>query len=354
MNYHVLLTLMLGGISAPPPVAERLSDIDEEAVSVSVDESRDTIYWETIDDDSRSIRRVRLRSKRRKAKRVVSVDHIVTDPQPTPGKREPLYNQFDEETERWSMVRRKRELVSPSAASDIHPAISRDGERLAFSSGRSGKGDIYIAKVGSTNQPPRLVARGTDVELLPQLAPDGKSLAFLRVSRRGQELIVLSDLDESPKTTVVADERLSPVSFNWRPDGKELAFYRRDFSAGTSLYVVEPGGGTARRRLTNVQVQPRGPAWLPGRVWSLVTVRTDDTVVSVTPTGDIRTMKTGTYGHGIVRTGKLVGSYRLAFTALGMSDSSEGSTNKRKVFLWTVPASILRPQAGGSGMPDFQ
>ena len=84
--------------------------------------------------------------------------------------------------------------------------------------------------------------------------------------RARSSLVVVSNIDTAPTETVLADERMSPISFSWRPDGQELAFYRRDYSAGASLNVVSLNGGQINRRLVNVKAQPRGPAWLKARV----------------------------------------------------------------------------------------
>jgi len=318
-----------------------------------VDSRRDHVLWEVEGIDSRMIRRVDFRKKKRKAKRAVRTNDIVSSPQTSNRKYGVIYNLFDEDGQRWSVAHNGQEPVSPSAASDIHPSVSRDGAKLTFTSGRSGRGDIYVAATDATNQPPKLVARGQSVELSPQWSPDGKTLAFLRLSERGSALVALSNVRSAPTETILADERMSPVSFSWRPDGQELAFYRRDFTAGTTLNVVSAGGGVIKRRLSNVQVQPRGPAWLKHDGWSLVAIRTNDALVAVTPSGDIWPLPTHSYGHGEVRTGSLFGKRVVVFTALGVGKDANASMVARRVYVWAVPSTLKKPNTAGD-LPDFQ
>ena len=59
---------------------------------------------------------------------------------------------------------------------DLSPAWSPNGQRIAFSSDRTGAGDIYVMNANGSSQT-RLTDVGA-IEVEPDWSPDGTKLAF--------------------------------------------------------------------------------------------------------------------------------------------------------------------------------
>jgi dipeptidyl aminopeptidase/acylaminoacyl peptidase len=129
-----------------------------------------------------------------------------------------------------------------TASADFRPRWSPDGTRLAFLSDRGGRNAIYV-----------LDPRGGEARLLGneptavrefEWSPDGKQIAFTRIdepSGEGEPRVVgeneralhlyLADV-ESGKSRKLTNDQLTTFSFDWAPDGSEIAMAR---SNGTGL-----------------------------------------------------------------------------------------------------------------------
>ncbi len=70
--------------------------------------------------------------------------------------------------------------LTSDPASDIHPALSPDGTRVAFASDRAGSWDIWIMSVGGG--PPLQISGDDADEVHPSWSPDGTQLVFSRLS----------------------------------------------------------------------------------------------------------------------------------------------------------------------------
>jgi Tol biopolymer transport system component len=148
-------------------------------------------------------------------------------------------------------------------------------DRIAFVSGRSGKGDVYSLDL-ATKTTTRLTL-GEQPYLYPQWSPDGKRLAVIQGSNENHDIYVLEPgrtppAPPKPISTWRYDD-LRPV---WSPDGKRLAFYTNYNPAGDpkvwGIAVVAADGSDPTEgeglaaRVVATDVVPdveRGPAWLP-------------------------------------------------------------------------------------------
>jgi Tol biopolymer transport system component len=162
---------------------------------------------------------------------------------------------------------------------DGHGHWSPAQDRIAFVSGRSGKGDVYVLDLAK-NATSRLTL-GESPYLYPQWSPDGRRLAVIQGTNENHDVYVLEpgaapgarvNASAKPLTTWHYDD-LRPV---WSPDGKRIAFYTNYNAAGDpktwALAVVaadgsDPTEGEAlAARIVATDVIPdveRGPAWLP-------------------------------------------------------------------------------------------
>jgi dipeptidyl aminopeptidase/acylaminoacyl peptidase len=169
--------------------------------------------------------------------------------------------------------------------SSLSPAWSPDGRRLAFISDRSDKRQIYlIDPTGGEAQP--LTAVETGVARF-KWSPDGRSIAYAaaepkpealkeRDKKYGEFTLVDEDLGQAhlyvievttKNTTRLTEGQLVVDSFNWSPDGTQIAFDHRvdsDPSNGhtSDISVVPAAGGEVRALVA--QAGPDGdPHWSP-------------------------------------------------------------------------------------------
>src|SRR5882672_3795965 len=104
----------------------------------------------------------------------------------------------------------------------------------------------------------------------PQIAPDGSTVAFVRVTVNEKENRYESSLfavaaagSESPRRLTSGIHDTTP---RWSPDGKRIAFVRSVEKDGKSqpgqLYLLQMDGGEARV-VTDVTSGAAGPVWSP-------------------------------------------------------------------------------------------
>jgi Tol biopolymer transport system component len=143
--------------------------------------------------------------------------------------------------------------ISEDPASDVDPAISRNGQHIIFTSNRSGNNDIFI--VGS--------AGGTAVNLTkhpandgwPRWSPNGKHIVF-HSNRDGNFEIYIMNADGSAATRLTNYSGVDMYP-DWSPDGKEIVF-RRDID----IYAVDLTNGQTRR-LTDAPPLNQMAVWSP-------------------------------------------------------------------------------------------
>jgi Tol biopolymer transport system component/DNA-binding winged helix-turn-helix (wHTH) protein len=103
------------------------------------------------------------------------------------------------------------------------PAISPDGNQVAFGEYQGDDGAIYTALIGG-DKPLRLTVKSG--VCCPTWSPDARQIAFMRFQGKGYSINVISALGGNEKTlyTVQAEVRGFCDQLDWSPDGKWLAF----------------------------------------------------------------------------------------------------------------------------------
>lgn len=130
---------------------------------------------------------------------------------------------------------------------DVNPSWSPDGQRIAFSSNRTGQFEIHVINRDGTD----LVQVTNEVgdKSYPTWSPDGKRLAFIsRVEQESYSAIRIIDLETREIATVVQRPwSIAPIfhSLDWSPvDESLLLFYGND-----SWTWKEPGASEPSSQL---------------------------------------------------------------------------------------------------------
>jgi Tol biopolymer transport system component/DNA-binding winged helix-turn-helix (wHTH) protein len=110
------------------------------------------------------------------------------------------------------------------------PNFSPDGKQMVFSWDggiENANSDIYVKLIGA-GEPVRLTDTANE-ELNPVFAPDGKSIAFVRIYSTHNEIIMIPALGGAERKVY---EKASYASLSFSPDGKLLAAAELDLSGG--------------------------------------------------------------------------------------------------------------------------
>jgi serine/threonine protein kinase/Tol biopolymer transport system component len=155
--------------------------------------------------------------------------------------------------------------LTSRAGEELSPAVSPDGEFVAYASQAAGNWDIYLQRIGG-DRPINLTDDSASADTEPAFSPDGRSIAF-RSERNGGGLFVMGATGEDVK-------RVSVDGYNpaWSPDGTELLFNLERITdpttrtvTGNQLWAVELASGQRRLVVSGDAVQA---SWSPsgGRV----------------------------------------------------------------------------------------
>ncbi len=148
--------------------------------------------------------------------------------------------------------------VSSASGVELFPNLAPDNRFVTYASRASGNWDIYLQRVGGQNVR-NLTMDSPEDDTQPALSPDGNLIAF-RSERDGGGIFVMGATGESPR-------RITTFGYNptWSGDGRKLAFASEsivddpnDRAVRSSLWVVNIDSGTPVRISAGDAVQP---AW---------------------------------------------------------------------------------------------
>jgi hypothetical protein len=146
----------------------------------------------------------------------------------------------------------------PIFSSDINPAWSPDGSRIAFSSSRDGLADreLYVINADGSNL--TRLTDNTNDDHRPTWSPDSQKIAF--DSNGAVKGICIINRDGTNLVNVTNDG-FEPA---WSPDGLRLAYLAFDsanfFKSGILIINTD---GTNKLRVTNNGFDARAPSWAP-------------------------------------------------------------------------------------------
>jgi Tol biopolymer transport system component len=148
-------------------------------------------------------------------------------------------------------------LTGGSNTGDLDPTIAPAGDRLVFSSSRTGDRHLWTAR--SDGSEARPLTSGTSLDERPAFSPDGREIAFMS-DRSGQRGIWLMSADGG------APRKLADVAviggLSWSRDGRSLV-YAAGAGDWPGLWLISVVDGRIRR-LPTPQAAAM-PTWSPAR-----------------------------------------------------------------------------------------
>lgn len=140
----------------------------------------------------------------------------------------------------------------PNGAMNVEPAVSPQGDKIAFSSDRSGRPMIYIMNIDGTNA--KRITFAGQFNASPAWSPDGKKIAFAGWESSHFDIFVMNAdgtemirLTKANKPNGKAANNEDPT---FSPDGR-FVMYTSDRSGKNQIYISTVDGSEERRVTTD-------------------------------------------------------------------------------------------------------
>lgn len=148
----------------------------------------------------------------------------------------------------------KRQIFANYPGSNLSPAISPDGRKVAMILSRSGSPDLWVADIDGKNL--KQLTKTRETEASPTWSPDSRTICFSsEVSGRNALYTITTDGGAMKRLPISGVGNLTEP--DWSPDGKYIAFTQMR-GGGFDICVVPARGGAAR-----VIVEGEDPSWAP-------------------------------------------------------------------------------------------
>jgi TolB protein len=162
---------------------------------------------------------------------------------------------------------------------------------LYYTSYKLNHADIFYHNLLSRER--RTFARYGGSNMSPAVSPDGSKVAMILSKDGWTDLYVCqSDGSGLRRLTKSPEDESSPC---WSPDGQWICFAGRSKDQHRSLCKIRPSGGEIERIATTGASRPTEPDWSPDGKWIAFTSQWSDFAVCVVPAtgGDAKTIAPG-------------------------------------------------------------
>lgn len=181
---------------------------------------------------------------------------IVSAPSWVPGRAALYYNSYklnNPDIFYHNLATGERKVIAHYSGSNISPAASPDGSRVAMIMSRSGSPNVWVANADGSN-PRKLTSTSEDSS--PCWSPDGQWICF---ATKIHERRMLAKVPAAGgKVQVIRTPGTpNPTEPDWSPDGKWIAF---TMQAGEFDICVMPADGSAS---PTILVRGEDPSWSP-------------------------------------------------------------------------------------------
>jgi TolB protein len=146
-----------------------------------------------------------------------------------------------------------RKLLTPFPGSNISPAVSPDGSRLAMILSKGGSPDLYVSDSDGGNL--KQLTSTREAESSPCWSPDGQTICYVSRERGPASMYTVSASGGAPRR-VITNGAPNPTEPDWSPDGRWIAF--TSLTGGFQICIVRAQGGDA------IVIAPgEDPSWAP-------------------------------------------------------------------------------------------
>ena len=137
-----------------------------------------------------------------------------------------------------------------------------DSERILYRGSNGTRDALQICAIGVDGSDISVISsKDLVLDYYPALSPDGERIAFTKIAKDGDAEIYMMDVDGSNIRRLTNDKATDEYPA-WSPDGEWLAFHS-DRAGNFDLYMMRPNGSDVRQ-LTFEESDEMTPAWSTG------------------------------------------------------------------------------------------